>query len=219
MVVGGIAVTKPIYTSLDNRIKEIKAKAEIESEMKWADYKGGERSIAYKAVIDLAFETINQKKAQFHVMPVPFSTFSHRRNERRDGLRETSVSLMYYQFVLHRICQFYGPKWGIHIYPDAGRDSAMLPQFRNQLCAAGRKKYETQPNCIRSIQPQCSERHNVLQMVDILIGAIAAKRENRPSAAHKKELANYVLEKSGHRDWAINTPKDARFLTVWNFTW
>jgi len=69
----------------------------------------------------------------------------------------------------------------------------------------------------RSIEPQCSKRHNIIQMVDVVIGAIAAKRNDRKNVAHKAELADYVLEKSGHGDWSRDTVKNARYFTVWNF--
>jgi hypothetical protein len=186
--------------------------------MKWTKYKGGGRRAAYESLVDLAFLLIKEKQAAFHTIICHFDSFDHKREE-ADASRETSVNRMYYQLVVHRICRYYGKKCAIHVYPDHGNDSADLPTFRTRMCASAYKKHSTKPNCVRDIQPQRSEAHGILQMVDVLIGAIAAKRNGRVLVRHKAELSDYVLAKSGHRDWAADTSNwwASSFFTIWNF--
>jgi hypothetical protein len=216
MVAGGLAIRKARYHEIEHHIQSIKEAAHINSEMHWADYKGGARRAAYEKLVDFAFLLVNERQAALHILIAHFAAFNHKRKSPDDRC-ETSVNRMYYQLAVHRLCNFYGQKCAIHIFPDAGKDSADLPNFRNMICADGYHKYKTIPNCIRSIEPQCSKRHNIIQMVDVVIGAIAAKRNDRKNVAHKAELADYVLEKSGHGDWSRDTVKNARYFTVWNF--
>lgn len=130
---------------------------------------------------------------------------------------QSSWYRMYYQLCLHRVARFYGPHCAIRVRLDSGADCKDVCNMRNQLCADAYRTYRTRPNCVRAIEPVCSTKANIVQMADVILGAIAAKRNNISYARpDKAELAAYVLEQSGHSDWSIDTPKSARFLTVWN---
>jgi hypothetical protein len=66
-----------------------------------------------------------------------------------------------------------------------------------------------------------SDKCNLVQMVDVIIGGIAHSR-NFPEPSHdavsyKGELAEYVLKGSKLETWAADTERKARRLTVWNF--
>lgn len=215
MVAGGILIRQERYHEIEAKIQEIKKAAGIVGEMKWTKYRGGAKQAAYESLVDFAFLLLKEKQAAFHLIIAHFGNFDHKREP--DANRETSVNRMYYQLAVHRLCRKYGKTCAIHIYPDHGDDSADLPKFRTRMCASGYTKHGAKPNCIRDIQPQCSKKHNTLQMVDVLIGAIAAKRNNRTLVLHKASLADYVLAKSGHQDWAKDTSRLASFFTVWNF--
>lgn len=217
MVAGGLVIREERYHEIEEKIQAIKDAAGIKSEMKWTKYKGGERRAAYEGLVDLAFLLVKEKQAALHVIVVHFASFKH-----AEG-RDTSVNRMYYQLAVHRLCNFYGKSCAMHIYPDIGDDSADLLGFRNHMCASGFSKYGTKPNCIRAIKPQCSKAHGVMQMADVLVGAMAAKLNGRATSAHKLALADYVLEKSGHSSWTADRgwptwlKLGSKFFTVWNF--
>lgn len=214
MVAGGVLLRHARVPEFEAAIQQIKNNAGIVGEMKWSKYKGGAREAAYKAVVDLCFDAISRRVAALHLIIANFAEFDHR--SVLDGSPEGSVNRMYYQLCLHRIGQIYGSKCAIVIHPDAGNDSREIISFREAICAGAYKRYDARPNCIRAIQPLSSEEHHVLQMVDIVVGAVAASRNGRELAAPKADLAAYVLERSGRRSWAINTKPTGRF-TVWNF--
>jgi hypothetical protein len=215
MVAGGVAFRPARYHEISGEIQKIKCAAGIKSEMKWSKYRGGRRQAAYEGLVDLFYLLTKEKMAAFHCIIAEFGAFAHKSYE--GGTPESSVSRMYFQLCLHRLCQFYGPSLAIEVFPDNGNDSRELPSFRGAICAQAYNRYSTRPNCLRSIQPQDSELHNALQMADVIVGAIAAKRNRRELVPHKADLAEYVLEKSGLASWEIDTPASARFFTVWNF--
>lgn len=215
MVAGGIAIRQTRLAEINRKILDIKKSAGIGREFKWSDYRGGSRRRAYEQLVDLCFTLSERKHAALHWIIAEFGEFAHRSNE--EGTPDSSVNRMYFQLALHRLCRFYGGACGVYIYPDYGDDSAELVGFREILCAKSFRAYGTRPNCVRDIKPLVSHDHPAIQMADVVTGAIAALRNKRVLKKQKADLAQYVLERSGHTDWSIDTPFTARFLTVWNF--
>jgi hypothetical protein len=88
--------------------------------------------------------------------------------------------------------------------------------MRNQLCADAYKRYQTAPNCVRSIEPVNSEHVGLVQMTDVILGGIAAKQNELKHTSPKGALADFILQASGRHTWGTSTPTTARFLTVWH---
>ena len=89
--------------------------------------------------------------------------------------------------------------------------------MRNELCAKAYNTYNTRPNCIKSIQSLSSHQSGIIQMADVILGGIAAKKNGIRHTTEKGPLADLILHQSGRPSWDIDTPKSARKLTVWHF--
>lgn len=215
MVVGGLVVAPQRLSEINSTIEGIKASAGIVGEVKWKKYKGGAKRAAYFALVDYAALLLREGQAHIHVLLCHFSEFDHK--IAGPGNPEKSVNRMYFQLLWHRLCRFYGQSCALHFFPDAGADSAEIVSFREVICARAYKKYRTKPNCLRSIHPQPSDKHPVIQLMDVVVGAAAAKRESRLLSAHKQELADYVTKTLHPSGWHTDTPSNARRFTVWNF--
>ena len=214
-VVGGIAVRAGSIEKLSSDIQKIKDEIGMESEFKWSAYRGGRKRVAYEKLIELFFVNIESKTIQFHSMIVDFEKFDHHKSGR--GSRHLSVNKLYYQLMLHVVCKEYGQKYRIVMFPDHGPDSDSIIEYRAQLCAQARKKHSTEPNCLRAIQPLQSDKCLILQMNDVIIGAIAAHREVRALASDKAHIRDYVLSRSPVTDYSRNTTKNTKDFTIWNF--
>ncbi len=213
MVAGGFAIAGERIAEIEARIAELRALANIR-EFHWADYRGGNRRKAYEQLVDYAFDLITAKQAALHIIIAKFKGYSHKAREGEN--RDTSINRMYYQLCLHRPARFYGKLRAIHIRFDAGNDSADICTLRNQLCADAYRKYRTLPNCVRTIEPVDSHKVGIVQMADVILGAVASKRNGVQHTNAKADLADYVLARSGHSAWSDCTPNHARFFTVWN---
>ncbi|HWJ88537.1 MAG TPA: DUF3800 domain-containing protein [Pelagibacterium sp.] len=215
MVAGGFAIAGNRIAEIEDHIAKLRDDGGIRSEFHWATYRGGAKRAAYEALVDYAFDLVNKRQAALHIIISPFGGYNHKakKNENRD----TSVNRMYYQLCLHRLCQFYGGRRNIHIRLDAGNDSVDICAMRNELCADAYKKYRTVPNCVRSIEPVNSTHVGAVQMADVLMGAIAAKQNQVSHTSPKGALADYVMRASGRHTWGRETPRNARFLTIWHF--
>lgn len=214
MVAGGFLVNGKRIVEIERRIAALRDLGGITSEFHWSAYRGGERRAAYEALVDYAFELIGNKQAALHVIVAKFEVYNHK--ARAGENKDTSVNRMYFQLCLHRLARFYGQTAAIHVRLDAGNDSKDICNMRNELCAAAYKQLGAKPNCIRSIEPISSHKVGLVQMADVIVGAIAAKQNDVQHTSPKGDLADYVLKASGRPTWAENTPSSERFLTVWH---
>lgn len=215
-VVGGIAVKAHKVDLMNNQIQSLKDGIEMKSEFKWSEYRGGRKRAVYEALVDLFYEAIDLDLMHFHAMIVDFDEFDHHREGR--GAPHLSINKMYYQLMLHEVCRRYGDKWRIVMLPDHGPDSDQISEFRDGICANAYRRYRAKPNCLRAIHPTASKKVNLLQMADVIIGAIAAQREDRVVKTVKADLRKYVMTRSPVPDMSINTHRDERKFSIWNFT-
>jgi hypothetical protein len=237
MVAGGVIIRPDKCAEVEARIQEIKDSERIGT-MKWSKYsRYYEDRRAAKALLNLFVGLQRNNYTDFHSIVVHFATFNHKRFDRvrpagkqtgqlaldlpktpsLRGSPEKSAGKMLYQLILHRLCRYYGQQYRLHIYPDQGDDSAHLLPFRGALCAEAMKRYGALPNCVSHIEPLNSRSSNILQMVDVIIGGMAAHRNERITTAHKHSLAKNILIKNKFRNWERSTPEEARVFTVWVF--
>lgn len=214
MVAGGLAVAGNRISEIEDEIALLREDAGIRSEFHWSEYRGGRRKAAYETLVRYGFDLTNKRKAALHIIIAEFQGYNHKVNTGDN--KDTSINRMYYQLFLHRVARFYGKKRAIHIRLDAGSDCKDICSMRNQLCAGAYKTYSTKPNCVRSIEPVNSANVGIVQLVDVIIGAIAAKQNEIVYTSPKGDLADFVLQASGRHTWSTDTPADARFLTIWH---
>jgi hypothetical protein len=214
MVAGGFAVAGHRIQEIEDAVATLREGSGIKSEFRWPKYRGGNRKAGYETLVKYAFELVNARQAALHIIIAKFDGYNHKARDGED--RDTSVNRMYYQLLLHRVAKFYGATRAIHVRLDAGNDSRDVCGIRGAICAAAYREYQAKPNCIRSIEPVQSHKVGLVQMADVIMGAVAAKRNNVQHSSPKGELADFVLRASGRHAWNTDTGFDARFLTVWH---
>lgn len=216
MVAGGFLINAKRMLEIEAEIARLREQGGIGSEFHWSAYRGGERRAAYEALVDYAFDLVRTKRAHMHVIIAKFEGYNHKAKVGEN--KDTSINRMYFQLCLHRLARFYGKTAAIHVRLDAGNDSRDICGMRIEACAAAYKQLGTKPNCIRSIEPISSHKVGLVQMADVIVGAIAAKQNDVKHRSPKGDLADYVLKASGRHTWGASTPASERFLTVWHFT-
>ena len=215
MVAGGFAVKGDRVTEIESAIAEMRNCAGIKSEFHWKDYRGGNRKRAYEKLISYAFDLVEKNHAHFHVAIAKFQGAEGVKLARVP--KDRRINGVYENLLIHRVARFYGKDTAIHCIFDSGDDCAEIVGRRNFICAKAYRKYQTAPNCIRTLEPMQSHKSGLIQMTDVLVGGIGALRNARQLSSPKADLAHFIHEKSGHQDWATNTGKEARKFTVWNF--
>lgn len=215
MVAGGFAVEGGKIHQIEKSIKEFRDEAGIKSEFHWSKYRGGRKQAAYEKLVDYAFSLIEGREVSLHIIIVPFHDFNHKAKAGEN--RDTSINKMYYQLGLNTLAPLYGRSHCMHMRLDAGNDSEDICNMRNQLCAAAYRYKNALPNSFRSIQAVDSKHSGIIQMADVIVGGVAAKRNDVKHTSPKGTLADFILDRSGRREWDTNTLKRETQFTVWQF--
>lgn len=199
------------------RLDAIKAEVGKTGEVKWKNAKSY-NGRAHTAYVDYLFELIAEKKAQFHIRFSEMADYDHRLSgERR---KVDTISKAFYQLLLHRPCRYYH-NLSVFIHPDDGEYTALLPDQIGALNHQCRQRFGGQEDgCVKVIEPRSSEREQMLQLLDVPLGALAALRNGRtlPEAYSpiKRALANHVLAHTGWPNVLGNTEITHASVNKWN---
>jgi len=128
-----------------------------------------------------------------------------------------------YKFLLH-----YFGKYGISdkhrllIFLDERSSSYSLYDLKALLNREIRQRYGRNADVIRNVEPICSHKSEILQIADILMGAIGYHyngwHQHSEASAAKIELANYIAVKAGLSGLAQDTPEEQEQFEIRNLT-
>lgn len=213
MAVAGIAVTRDAIPYIIGKMKPIAEKYGKTGEVKWKNAKfcGG---MVHEGYIRLLFELIKEGRLHFHIRFSRMDEYDHKLSGPRKKL--DTVSKSFYQLLLHRPLAYYGNKADLHIYPDDGSCTRLLPdQIKPLHIESGRTS-------VKVIQPRSSEKEPMLQLLDCTLGALAAYRNGRhlkPEISDtKKRLSELAFKLTGWRDITGSCWTDKKKLNRWNVT-
>jgi len=215
LLLGGIIIPSVNTPRLEEKIAELKQQYRISKEMKWtrvSRYHLG----AYKALVDIFFD------APSHVGPFEFHSLAiemAKRNEAafNSGSKETGFNKEVYQIIqkfrrLHRNVNF-------HVYLDYRDSSQPISETRTILNFGARKHNDARDWPFRRLHMRDSKATLSLQLVDILLGAVAYKLNGHydaPSASpHKKALCDHVLSRGNIKTVRFDTAIKGKF-TLWH---
>lgn len=182
--------------------------------MKWGKVSAAKLS-AYKRFVDCFFDATEFKGVHFHCLVVDTSLLDHALFNA--GSKEIGFNKEIYQLA-RKFAKVY-PVGLFHLYPDY-RDTNQRPEdLRNILNHNRHKERDGRNWPFRRCQFRDSSKTPLLQLVDILLGAVAyGKNEHskQPNPSpHKLELGRHIMRRAGIRDLAVDTSRTGKF-TVWH---
>lgn len=189
----------------------------IRSEVKWNKTTKGTKD-KYQALIHFFFECVARNEIGFHCLLVDFQRFDHELRE--DGNPQESLKRMYYQLMLHRLGKKHGRDCLCYAFPDKANELTGLDQMKTGLNSELRKRYNCKGDPIRAIEFRNSETEPLLQLNDIILGAVCYQKNRRFEADDagqpKANLAGYVLGRTRLLNYNTDTLPAVRDFTVWN---
>ncbi len=216
MAVGGIAVARKAIPYIIGRMQTIRDEFNKQGEVKWKNAKS-RNGVVHEAYIRLLFELIDEGRLHFHIRFSRMDEYDHKLSGPRRKI--DTVSKAFYQLLLHRPVAFYGNEVDIHIYPDDGDCTRLLPENLGALNWDAGDSYKV-INAVKEIQPRCSEKEPMLQLLDCTLGALAAYRNDRHRREDisevKKKLAVLAFELTKWPDITGNCWRTKRKLSRWN---
>ena len=192
MVLGGVICGKNVKNRVKKDIIEIKKKNNIKenAEIKWNKVSPSKLKY-YKELVDYFFDNSDLR---FRALIIDKTQLKH---DKFNQTHDDWYYKMYYQLLLNLV----EPKQENYIYLD-------IKDTKSAKKVEGLKKYlsiklmDYEFEVIKNIQSINSQESVIMQLADLLIGAIGYKNRkiyyNENSSIAKKELMMYITQKSGY---------------------
>ncbi len=208
MVLGAVWCKKEDKEFLFEQIKEIKAKHKLEPdfEFKWNKVSRGKIEF-YRELINFFFKT---KKLNFRALIVADKDeLNHQDyNQTHDDF--------YYKMYFDMLKIIISPHSPNYIYLDI-KDThgyEKVNKLQQYICNA---HYDFSKEIIKRIQEVRSEEIVLLQMADLLIGAMSYFHRGLSGNRAKEELIELIKQKSGYSLKASTLPNERKFnLFIWH---
>jgi hypothetical protein len=215
LVLGGIIVPRRFSADFEDRIQRARLSELPHGEMAWTKV-SRTKLPAYRRVINVFFNApFAYDHLDFHSLVVD----SHRVDDRRfnEGSREIGFNKEIYQ-----LCRKFGrlyPDRLFHIYADRRNTSQPPNETRLILNRGILRSGDTRDWPYRRLHFRDSDKSQVLQLVDVLLGAIAFRLNGHYNAQGaspaKRDLCDHIISRAHIRDVFCDTATRGRF-TIWH---
>lgn len=187
MVLGGIWCPKNKVKSINRDIRDIKRKHNIHHEMKWVKVSESKKD-AYLDLVQYFFEC---NDLHFRVLVVD------NKDKLNHELFKQSHDEWYFKMYFRMIKTILDPVDIYNIYLDIKdtQSKTKIQKLRNVL---ENSRYDFSKTMIKNMQVIRSDEVEIMQLVDILIGALAYFSRNMSAVKAKNEIIEYIKEKSGY---------------------
>jgi hypothetical protein len=220
--VGGLGIPGYYRNQIKRELRQIKIDCGLppESEVKWSKTNQYRYRAQHKFAEYLS-ELVKRNVVNLHIIFFPISQFDNRANDGREG----SVGRIYNEMLIFRPLKFYGPYSKIYLRPDSGNCSEGLAPYLEKAVEEAAKRErrgfhlaQNIRSCLACFKPKDSSTTDILQLLDVTLGALTARREQRENKAAKNALADLVHGLYDRIDLESETGgKEAQTFSIWNF--
>jgi hypothetical protein len=221
MVLGGIIIPSENVDQFNKTMKQFRIEQKMFSELKWSKVTNQKLS-EYKRFVEYFFALNNTDKLHFHSIIIDNHQINYKKFSKGD--KEAGFYKFYYQLLLHcfgkRYCRE-GKNDRFIVNLDQRTSSYSLNTLRIILNRGMKKKFSIDSSPFVSIEPRDSKQSELIQINDIIVGAIGFQKNGYDLLADtrqaKKELAMYIANEAGLSNLKEDSPWGQNRLTIWNF--
>ena len=204
MVIGAIACPREHKREIVHTINQLKAHYNTQGEFGWKRLSPNKEPF-YHALLELFFR---DPQLEFRVLVADRQTLDHASN---DGDHELGFYKHYYQMLIHWL----KPGNTYHIYLDWQQNKvqqrfATLKYFLIKKLS-GRAK-------ISSLEPVTSHNQPLIELTDLLIGAVGYEWNQRNGSKTKVNFCHEFAAKAGFSTLKITTAKERKKVNIFHFT-
>lgn len=215
-VVGGVTVKTTNLPRVYKTMRDFRKRSNMNAELKWSKVSNGKET-EYTDLVETFFALNNSRLIEFHAVAFDNHKWDHARFN--DGDSDVGLSKLYYQLLLHCLIEPRGDQNSLFICLDHRYSSTSLTDVQKMLNSAAARDYGLAYGPVRQLVSRDSKKEELLQLNDVILGAITAVKNGRHLLAggrqSKKNLAELVFERSGLHTLGRDSEKNARF-TFWN---
>jgi hypothetical protein len=217
LAVGGLVVTAEAAPVIRQEMAKHCRDLKIGSEIKWKKTRQGTLE-KYRTIVQYFFELMDRNVVRFHCLLVDFQRFDH--TLREGGSPQQSLKRMYYQLILHRLCKKHGKDCDLYAFPDKANELRGLEEFKRALNNESCLRFRYDRDCLRAIEFRDSEAEALLQLNDLILGAVCYQKNRRfedDDAGHPKaNLAGFIMGRFGLPNYDGDTPQSVSKFSFWN---
>jgi len=222
MVLGGIIIPEKSLSVFNSTMNRYRKETNINAELKWTKVSKGKLN-EYKSFVDYFFALNNTDTIHFRSLIVDTHKLDH--GTYSGGNRELGFYKFYYQLLLHcfgkEYCKGSHDKFMVFLDHRSSMKKFPLTDLRKILNNGLRSKYSIDFSPFVSVQPKDSKHTEMIQLTDIILGAVGYRRNGfnllaEPNSG-KNQLSKYILDKSGFGSFERDTPRGQQRFTIWNF--
>lgn len=216
-VVGAICLRTETIPEVHASIQAFRDRYNMHAELKWSKV-SNQKSAEYRALVDYFFALNNLNILQFHA--IVFDNHGANHGRYNDGDQDVGLSKLYYQLMVHRFGKMCGAHGDLCVCVDHRNSSTSLTDLMNMANAGMAAKCGIHHSPLKQIVPLDSKSDDLLQLNDVILGAVCAARNGKhltvAGRESKRSLATLVLEKSGLETFDRDSPRSIHRFTVWN---
>jgi hypothetical protein len=172
----------------------------------------------YRALVDYFFALNNMNALQFHA--IVFDNHAANNQRYNDGDDDKALSKLYYELIVHRFGVRCGPHGDLCVCVDQRNSSTSLDDLKRMTNHTLARDHKVMHRPIKQILPRDSKSDDLLQLNDVILGAVCAARNGRHLLAggreSKVDLARLVLDRSGLETFDRDSPRSVKRFSVWN---
>jgi hypothetical protein len=208
MLIGGLWVPWHAEDQLRDTLLHVREKHHLGAEMKWKKVSQS-KLVAYKEFVN-AYLCAPWVEFKCIVLDTHMINYRDFHNNDKD--------LGFYKFYFQIISRNLSPYNLYWLYPDdrSNRHRDSLLTLKRAVNGWWRNQ-GVKPNLLQAVEPRNSKKDDLLQLADILLGAIASEWNQDASSAGKLELADYIRSHIGCTSLAIATPRSRKKINIWKW--
>lgn len=203
MVIGAISCPREHKREVVHAIHKLKAKYSAQGEFGWKRLSPN-RETFYLELLQLF---ARDEQLQFRALVANRRTLEHESN---NGDKELGFYKHYYQMLVHWL----KPGSAYHIYLDWQQNSAQYRfsdlRFYLERKLSGRARMEC-------LEPITSHNQPLIELTDLLIGAIGYAWNGRSGSAVKVNFCNEFAKVAGLLNLSVSTGPDRQKVNIFNF--
>jgi len=217
MVIGGVILTREMEEQFVQTMSLYRMGNNMHAELKWSKV-SDQKLREYQSLVDLFFSL--NRAIHFKSIVVDTHEIDHRRFNKND--KDLGFYKLMYQFLLHSFGRYLQTDDQCIIHLDERTTSYYK---LSTLCAilnnGLHKKYPNLKQPVRNIQATDSKKSDLIQVADVLMGAIGYQMNDahvRTEAKRSKVvLAEYIARKAGLINLKQDTPFGLKHFSIWHF--
>lgn len=215
LLLGGLSLGASQSGELEAVLKQVRLPELPAMEMGWTKVSRSKLE-AYRRFVDVFFDNRNGfSPFHFHTLIIDTHKLNHHKHN--DGSGEIGFNKEVYQ-LCSKFARIYRDKL-FHVFPDKRSSKSSPDELRLILNRGIKKRGDGRDWPFRRIHPRESCDWQALQLVDLLLGAVAFHANGhaaKPDAsAAKTELSDHILRRAGIKDVMRDTAITGKF-TIWH---